>query len=150
MPGSPTTPGRAGARDDAPARVAFRHFDHVGTRDYHAFAAQWLAYALPYRRFADTLAGADARLGADVDRYSFIVVDLHHLLLAGLPAHWRPALIWINQAPASAAGSNRAFSIRARMLRRSASLMLSSRPIMASSAIATRRAPSSAVSRAVR
>src|ERR1700736_1311793 len=28
-----------------------------------------------------------ARLGADVVRYSFIVVDLHHLLLAGLPAH---------------------------------------------------------------
>ena len=27
------------------------------------------------------------RLGADVVRYSFIVVDLHHLLLAGLPAH---------------------------------------------------------------
>src|SRR5919108_5353715 len=26
--------------------------------------------------------------GADVDRYSFIVVDLHHLLLAGLPAHF--------------------------------------------------------------
>jgi hypothetical protein len=26
-------------------------------------------------------------LGADVDRYSFIAVDLHHLLLAGLPAH---------------------------------------------------------------
>jgi hypothetical protein len=47
------------------------------------FAAQWLAYVLPYRRFADTLAGADARLGADADRYSFIVVDLHLLLLAG-------------------------------------------------------------------
>src|SRR5262245_11264768 len=30
---------------------------------------------------------ACARLGADVGRYSFIVVDLHHLLLAGLPAH---------------------------------------------------------------
>ena len=29
----------------------------------------------------------NARLGADADRYSFIVVDLHHLLLAGLPAH---------------------------------------------------------------
>ena len=28
-----------------------------------------------------------ARLGADVDRYSFIAVDFHHLLLAGLPAH---------------------------------------------------------------
>ena len=31
---------------------------------------------------------ACARLGADVVRYSFIVVDLHHLLLAGLPAHF--------------------------------------------------------------
>jgi hypothetical protein len=39
---------------------------------------------LPCRRFAFTLTGADARLGADVDRYSFTVVDLHHLLLAGL------------------------------------------------------------------
>ena len=26
-------------------------------------------------------------LGANVDRYSFIAMDLHHLLLAGLPAH---------------------------------------------------------------
>ena len=40
-----------------------------------------------YRRFAAALAGSSARLGADADRYSFIVVDLHHLLLAGLPAH---------------------------------------------------------------
>jgi hypothetical protein len=31
---------------------------------------------------------ANARLGPDVDRYTFIVVDLHHLLLAGLPAHF--------------------------------------------------------------
>jgi hypothetical protein len=46
-----------------------------------------VAYALPYRRFARVLADAGARLGADVDRYSFTVVDLHHLLLAGLPAH---------------------------------------------------------------
>src|SRR5437588_12321087 len=42
----------------------------------------------PTRRFAAVLADANARLGADVDRYSFIVVDLHHLLLAGLPAHF--------------------------------------------------------------
>jgi len=83
MPGSPTTPSRAGTRDFAPIRVAFRYFDDVGTRDYLAYAAQWLAYALPYRRFAATLAGADARLGADAVRYSFTVVDLHHLLLAG-------------------------------------------------------------------
>jgi hypothetical protein len=84
MPGSQTTPSRAGARVFAPVRVAFRYFDDVGTRDYQAYAAQWLAYALPCRRFAVTLTDADARLGADVDRYSFTVVDLHHLLLAGL------------------------------------------------------------------
>ena len=87
MPGSPTTPGRSGARDGAPVRVAFRHANSVGTRDEVTFAAQWLAYALPCQRFAGTLAGTCARLGADADRYSFIVVDLHHLLLAGLPAH---------------------------------------------------------------
>ena len=69
-----------------PKRVAFRTRNGVGTRGL-AFAARWLAYALPYRRFVAVLADANARLGADVDRYSFIVVDLHHLLLAGLPAH---------------------------------------------------------------
>src|SRR5215472_6979022 len=84
MPGSPTTPSRAGTRARAPVRVAFRYYDDVSTRDYLAFAAPWLAYALPYRRFAVTLAGASARLGVDVDRYSFTVVDFHHLLLAGL------------------------------------------------------------------
>jgi hypothetical protein len=31
----------------------------------------------PYRRFVAVLADANARLRADVDRYSFIVVDLH-------------------------------------------------------------------------
>src|SRR3954468_22674667 len=48
-------------------------------------AHQWLAYVLPYRRFADTLASANARLRAGADRYSFTVVDFHLLLLAGLP-----------------------------------------------------------------
>jgi hypothetical protein len=67
--------------------MAFRPTDSVGTRNQVYFAAQWLAYTLPCRRFADTLAGACARLGADADRYSFIAVDLHHLLFAGLPAH---------------------------------------------------------------
>ena len=51
------------------------------------FPARWLAYARPYRRFACVLADAPARLGVDVGRYSFIVSDLHRLLLAGLPAH---------------------------------------------------------------
>ena len=89
MPGSSTTPGRTGARDDAPVHVAFRVSDHVGTRNYLAFAAQWLAYALPYRRFADTLAGANARLGADAVCYSFTVVDFHLLLFAGFDRRTR-------------------------------------------------------------
>jgi hypothetical protein len=82
MPGSSTTPGRT-ARDNTPVHVAFRVYEHVGTRDNLVFAAQWLAYALPCRRFAVTLTDASARLGADVDRCSFIAVDLHHLLFAG-------------------------------------------------------------------
>src|SRR5215208_3014824 len=85
MPGSWTTPGRAEARAIASVRVAFRTFEHVGTQVAQVFAAQWLAYVLPYRRFADTLANANARLGAGADRYSFTVVDFHLLLLAGLP-----------------------------------------------------------------
>ena len=86
MPGSSTTPGRSDLAMVRPKRVAFRARNSVGTRGL-AFAAQWLAYALPYRRFVAVLTDANARLGADVDRYSFIVVDLHHLLLAGRPAH---------------------------------------------------------------
>ena len=68
MPGSPTTPGRAGASAGAPVRVAFRDLKRVGARDKTSFAAQWLACALPYRRFAVTLRGAAARLGAEVAR----------------------------------------------------------------------------------
>jgi hypothetical protein len=40
MPGSPTTPGWAGTRDNAPVHVAFHDYDHVGTRDYLAFAGE--------------------------------------------------------------------------------------------------------------
>src|SRR5215470_1492144 len=87
MPGSSTTPGRSDLAMVRPKRVAFRARNSVGTRGL-AFAAPWLAYALPYRRFVGVLTDANARLGADVDRYTFIVVDLHHLLLAGLPAHF--------------------------------------------------------------
>jgi len=66
MPGSPTTPGRPGTRARAPVRVAFRDLKRVGTRDSTSFAAQWLAYALPCRRFAVTLTSVNARLGAEV------------------------------------------------------------------------------------
>jgi hypothetical protein len=87
MPGSSTTPGCPSACVGALGHIAFRYTDSVGTRNQFSIAAQWLACTFPYRRFADSLADACARLGADVVRYSFIVVDLHHLLLAGLPAH---------------------------------------------------------------
>jgi hypothetical protein len=87
MPGSTTAPGRPGACDNAPFRVAFRYQQSVGARKYATFAVQWLAYVIPYRRFADILTNACARLGANVDRYSFITVDFHHLLLASLLAH---------------------------------------------------------------
>jgi len=83
MPGSLTTPDRTGARNNAPVRFAFRAFENVGARDYQVYAAPWLAYALPCRRFAVILADANARLGANADCYSFIAVDLHHLLFAG-------------------------------------------------------------------
>jgi hypothetical protein len=87
VPGSSTTPGCPSARVGALGHIAFRYTDSVGTRNQFSIAAQWLACTFPCRRFADILANACARLGADVVRYSFIVVDLHHLLLAGLPAH---------------------------------------------------------------
>jgi len=88
MPGSSTTPGRPGARVGAPVRLAFRHLYGVGAQKNLSFAAQWLACAIPCRRFAAGLAASNARLGADAGRYSFIVSDFHRLLLAGLPAHF--------------------------------------------------------------
>ena len=87
MPGSPTALGRPGARNSAPVRLAFRQENGVSTQKKADFAAQWLAYAIPCRRFADALADNCARLGADVVCYTFIAVDFHHLLLADLPAH---------------------------------------------------------------
>jgi hypothetical protein len=49
-----------------PIHVAFRLQNSVGAQKKADFAAQWLAYALPCRRFADVLADNCARLGADV------------------------------------------------------------------------------------
>ena len=58
---------------NAPTRVAFRGVNNVGTRIHNAFAAQWLADTLPYRRFA--------RIGGDVGCYSFIAADFPHISL---------------------------------------------------------------------
>jgi len=86
MPGSLTTPGCPSTRVGVLDHVAFRYLYSVGTQDI-PIAAQWLAHALPYRRFTADLAATDARLGDDAVRYFFIVSDFHRLLLASLPAH---------------------------------------------------------------
>src|SRR5947209_14517687 len=46
----------------APVRMAFHIRNCVGTRDDRSFAVQWLACALPCRRFAGALADVCARL----------------------------------------------------------------------------------------
>jgi hypothetical protein len=87
MPGSKTTQGRSNTRAGVSDRVAFRVSYLVGALREITYAARWLAYTLPCRRFACILADTDARLGVNVDRYSFTATDLHRPLLAGLPAH---------------------------------------------------------------
>ena len=87
MPGSKTTPGRNRPRGFATVRIAFRPWNAVGARDDKSFAAQWLAYASPCRRFAADLAVDCARLAAGAVRETFTVEDFHLMLLAGLPAH---------------------------------------------------------------
>jgi hypothetical protein len=86
MPGSLTTPGCPSTRVNVLDHIAFRYLYSVGTQDI-PIAAQWLACALPCRRFTADLAARDARLGVDAVRCSFIVSDFHRLLLASLPAH---------------------------------------------------------------
>src|SRR5258708_17774332 len=63
MPGSQTTQGRLDTRAGVSDRVAFRVSYLVGALRFITFAAQWLAYTLPCRRFTDILAEACARLG---------------------------------------------------------------------------------------
>jgi len=101
MPGSLTTPARPRTCDSARGRLAFRLRYRVGNREGGSFAAQWLAYTLPCRRFACLLAKTVARLGANVVRYSFIATDFHRLLLAGFTgAHLKTS---VGRATASAA-----------------------------------------------
>jgi len=88
----------AGSRNDAPASVAFRGVNNVGTRVYNAFAAQWLAYTLPYRRSSRRTAHGS---GATWVATPSIAVDSHHTLLAGLPALTRVAACTLARSPKS-------------------------------------------------
>jgi hypothetical protein len=99
MPGSSTTPGCPDACAGASVHVAFRLRNSVGAQDANLYEAQWLAYAYPYRRFAVALADGRARLRVDADRYSFIVSDLHRLLLAGLSGALRKILDMCGRPP---------------------------------------------------
>jgi hypothetical protein len=69
---------------------------------------------LPYRRFAVTLTGASARLGADADRYSFTVVDFHHLLLAGFDRRTRIQDFCITSDGAGWEGTGNSWGLQAK------------------------------------
>ena len=86
MPGSLTTPGRPGARDDAPEFVAFRHLRGVGTQNRNLSRLNGWPMRSPVNASPKPSRATAHDWGADVDRCSFIVRDLHFLLLAGLPA----------------------------------------------------------------
>jgi hypothetical protein len=64
MPGSLTARSRPHTRNHACDPLAFRLTHGVGA-PIVPFAAQWLAYAVPCRRFVPGLAADNARLGAD-------------------------------------------------------------------------------------
>ena len=86
MPGSLTTPGRPGARADAPGCIAFHNMHGVGTRDRTLSRLNGWPMRSPVNASPRPSRTTAHDSGADVDRYSFIARDLHPLLLAGLPA----------------------------------------------------------------
>src|ERR1700676_3142200 len=82
--GSLTARGPPAARDNAAGSVAFRSCRRRRRPERCDYAAQYLACTCRYRRFANTLTGADARLAVIVARYAFDVELSHLLLHAGL------------------------------------------------------------------
>ena len=82
MPGSSTTPGHPHARDSAYGHVAFRVVERVSGKFEFSRLDGWPART-PTDASPASSRKVSARLGADAGRYSFIAVDLHHLLLAG-------------------------------------------------------------------
>lgn len=61
------------SRDIDTPSIAFRSSDGVGAPNPPTFAAQYPARIFPCQRFACSLMAARAWLGANVDRFSFIV-----------------------------------------------------------------------------
>ena len=72
MPGSLTTPGRPGARADAPEYVAFYHMHGVGTQNRKLSRLNGWPTRTPVNASPRPSRATAHKLGADVDRYSFI------------------------------------------------------------------------------
>ena len=83
MPGSQTTPDQTGARGSAPVRVAFHACNSVGVRDFDLSRLNGWPMRTPANASPSPSRDPAHDSGADVVRYSFIAMDLHHLLLAG-------------------------------------------------------------------
>jgi hypothetical protein len=77
MPGPTTTSGWGNARVCAVLHFTFRSLDNVGARDNTLSRLNGLHAPLPTLR----------RYPRGYLRTAHIVMDFHHLLLAGLPAH---------------------------------------------------------------
>jgi hypothetical protein len=95
MPGSTTTRGQHVSCDLDTGCVAFCWTENISAPNL-AYAAQYLACALPCERFTSALADIRASLGAGAVRYSFTVTDFHRLPFAGLPAH--PSTLYPDRA----------------------------------------------------
>ena len=92
MPGSTTTRGHLSTRIPRPNVLPSDTRTSSAPRITDSIAARWLAYASLCRRFTSALASSRARLEVNVVRYTFIVMESHHVLPAGLPAHSRKSV----------------------------------------------------------
>jgi hypothetical protein len=92
MPGSTTTRGHLSTRITRPNVLPSATRTSSAPRITDSIAARWLAYASLCRRFTSALASSRARLEVNVVRYTFIIMESHHVLPAGLPAHSRKSV----------------------------------------------------------
>ena len=103
MPGSTTTRGHLSTRVPRPNVLPSDTRTSSAPRITDSIAARWLAYASLCRRFTSALASSSARLEVNVVRYTFIVMESHHVLPAGLPAHSRKSVPQLLTGPADRA-----------------------------------------------
>src|SRR5262249_29482755 len=101
MPGSSTTPGRPGARVDVPVRVAFRLRNGRRRPGYESLRGSMAGLCAPLPTLRRRPYGLRRTARGRYGSLSFIISDLHRLLVAGLPAHcerFRTSSVHIFQA----------------------------------------------------